>query len=117
MLISTPAQTIATEFLDQWERAHSVKRPDYNRLAAKYAAYTGSVCMGDVEAVRHALRAGWKARGWPDPKPAPAGRMSAEPTIEDAIITLWLCALRSARIEQVRLIAERDEEIARKLRR
>jgi hypothetical protein len=34
-------QTIATEFLDQWERAHSRRPVDYDRLMAKYAAYTG----------------------------------------------------------------------------
>jgi hypothetical protein len=44
-------QAIATEFLDQWERAHSVDEPDYDRLAAKYAAYTGQVSLGDADAV------------------------------------------------------------------
>ena len=88
-------QTIATEFLDQWERAHSVDQPNYDRLMAKYAAYTGQVSMGDADAIQKALHAGRKARGWPDPKPAPPGYMSCEPTIEGAIVSLWLCALRS----------------------
>jgi hypothetical protein len=90
-------QAVATEFLDQWEAAHSVDEPDYDGLAAKYAAYTGRVSMGDAGAIQKALHAGRKARGWPDPRSAPPGRMSAEPTIEGAIMGLWLCALRSTR--------------------
>jgi hypothetical protein len=88
-------QATAAEFLDQWERAHSVDQPDYNRLAAKFAAYTGHVSLGDADAIRKALHAGRKARGWPDPKPASPGRMSIEPTIEGVIMSLWLGALRS----------------------
>ena len=90
-------QAIATEFLDQWERAHSVDQPDYDRLMTKYAACTGQVSVGDADAIWKALRAGRKARGWPDPKSARSGYMSLEPTIEGAIMSLWLCALRSTK--------------------
>ena len=34
-------QEIANEFLDQWEIAHSFDQPNYSRLAASYALYTG----------------------------------------------------------------------------
>jgi hypothetical protein len=87
-------QAIATEFLDQWERAHSVDQPDYDRLMAKYAAYTGTVSTGDAIEIEKAVRAGRKARGWPDPDPT-SKRMQV--TIEGAIMTLWLCALRSSK--------------------
>jgi hypothetical protein len=90
-------QAIATEFLDQWEAAHSIDKPDYDRLAARYEAYTGYLSMGDAEAIQKGLHAGRKARGWPDPKPSPPGKMSVEPTIEGAITSLWRCALRSTK--------------------
>jgi hypothetical protein len=88
-------QAIAEEFLNQWERAHSVDEPNYDRLMQKFATYAGNVSMGDAAAIQKALHAGRVARGWPDPEPAPPGRMSVEPTIEGAIMGLWLCALRS----------------------
>lgn len=94
-------QEIANEFLDQWEKAHSVDQPNYDRLAVSYAAYTGQISMEDAVAIKKALHSGRKARGWPDPKPAPSGFMSIEPTIESAITTLWLDALYRARPVQV----------------
>jgi hypothetical protein len=89
-------QEIANEFLDQWESAHSVDQPDYGRLAVSYAVYTGQVSIEDADAIESALHTGRKARGWPDPKPAPSGYMSIEPTIEGAIMALWLRALRTS---------------------
>jgi hypothetical protein len=86
---------IAAEFLNEWERAHSADEPDYNNLMKKFALYTGRMSIGDATAVQQALHAGRVARGWPDPKPARLGKMSVEPTIEGAIMSLWLCALHS----------------------
>jgi hypothetical protein len=94
---STP-QAIANEFLDLWEKAHNVSdggQPDYDGLKDKFAIFTGkAVSMGDARAVAHELHKGRKARGWPNPKPAPPGKFSIEPTIEAAIMGLWLAGLR-----------------------
>ena len=91
-------QAVADEFLDQWEKAHSANSPDYDRLRMKFAMYTGQeVGVGMQPQSEQALHTGRKARGWPDPKPAPKGYMSIEPTIEGAIMSLWLSALRMRR--------------------
>jgi hypothetical protein len=85
------AEAIAAEFLDQWEKVHSGGTPDqadYARLATRYAIYTGQVSLGEAGEAEEALRADRIARGWPDPRPAPSGSMSTEPTIEAAIMML-----------------------------
>jgi hypothetical protein len=89
---STP-QTIASEFLNLWEKAHDVPdgdHPDYDGLRDKFAIFTGkAVSMGDASAVAHELHKERQARGWPDPNPK-----TIEPSIEGAIMALWLGGLR-----------------------
>jgi hypothetical protein len=92
-------QEIANEFLNQWESEHSVDQPNYSQLAASYAVFTGQVSFEDADAIEKALHAARVARGWPDPKPAPSGFMSFEPTIEGAIMTLWLRALYTSAVD------------------
>jgi hypothetical protein len=86
-------QTIATEFLDQWDRAHQASAPSgemYRALGEKFALYTGQVSCAEADAVRRALHAGRIARGWPEPDPK-----LLQVTIEAGIFVLWLGALRS----------------------
>jgi hypothetical protein len=92
-------EIIATEFLNQWEREHATGKPNYTRLMRKFAVYGDSMSMDDATAVSFALHQGRVARGWPDPEPAPPGRFSIEPTIEGAILSLWLCGLRSSELQ------------------
>jgi hypothetical protein len=81
----TDPKSIATEFLDQWERAHRAGDPDYDLLAKKFSTYTGDVSLAEADAVAVELRKGRKARGWRDP---PSDSIC--PTIEGAIMSLWL---------------------------
>jgi hypothetical protein len=94
-MASIDPTAVANEFLNLWEQAHAAEVPDYSALMQKFATYTGGVSIEYAQTLRDALHAGRVARGWPDPQPAPSGRMSIEPTIEGAIMGLWLCALRS----------------------
>src|SRR5262245_7202706 len=99
-LITDPPgpQAIAAEFLDLWKKAHSNGAPDqasYERLATRYAIYTGEVSLGEAGEVEEALHVGRIARGWPDPRPPPSGYMSTEPTNEAAIMMLWFSGLRA----------------------
>ena len=90
-------QAVADEFLDQWEKAHSANSPDYDRLRMKFAMYTGQeVGVGmrrSMNKPAHRSQGSWLAR----PQASPKGYMSIEPTIEGAIMSLWLSALRMSR--------------------
>jgi hypothetical protein len=86
------AKQIAKEFLDQWEKAHSDGKPDYEGLPAKFARFANSVSGNEADAVAKELRDGRKARGWPDPKSD-----TLDPGIEGAILALWLSGLRNFR--------------------
>lgn len=92
------AISIADEFLDLWEIAHTDKRPnedDYTKLAHEFARRSGyDASMGEAGQVQRALHKGRKARGWPDTEPAADGRKTLEPAIEVAIVALWFGALR-----------------------
>ena len=85
----TTAKVVAEKFLRQWEKAHSVDRPDYDKLRDLFATYTGGVSMGFAEEVRKALHSGRVARGWPEP-----GEGRIRVTIEAAIMSLWFGGLR-----------------------
>ena len=78
-------KSIATKFLDQWERAHRASHQDYDLLAQKFYTYTGDISAAEADAVVVELHKGRKARGWPDP---PSDSIC--PTIEGAIMSLWL---------------------------
>jgi hypothetical protein len=65
---------IASEFLDQWERVHSVESTltavDYNRLGDKLAAFEGGASLGEAGEIHKALTAERKARGGQTQLPA-----------------------------------------------
>jgi hypothetical protein len=88
------ARAIANEFLDLWERAHDIPdgaKPDYDRLKSKLAIFAGETDV-NFDALRRELYEGRKARGWPDPKPG-----TIQPSIEGAIISLWIAGLGDCR--------------------
>jgi hypothetical protein len=100
--ISLDAPAVAQEFLDQWAKsctprdgvdpANFLSRDFQNSLAKKFAQFTGwPVSLGEADAVHRELHAGRVARGWPDPDPR-----TTEPTIEGAILMIWLNGLRTA---------------------
>jgi hypothetical protein len=100
--IPLDAPAVAREFLDQWAKAcascNGVNPAEFlscdfqNRLATKFALFTGwPVSLGEADAVHRELHAGRVARGWPDPDPS-----TIEPTIEGAILMIWLNGLKRA---------------------
>jgi hypothetical protein len=93
--IKMTPQEIANELLDQWACAHRGAKPDYKKLSAKYAAFVGTFSSETGTNILDALHAGRVARGWPEPKPAPPGFMSIEPTIEAAIMALLISGLQA----------------------
>jgi hypothetical protein len=90
----TTPHAVACEFLDQWFKMHTEKgrsAVDYSQLGAKFLAFENTDDGNRASEIQKALHAERKARGWPDPKPG-----TCEPSIDGAIMMLWLGAARSA---------------------
>jgi hypothetical protein len=85
---------VATEFLNQWERAHDhdPTEEEYRQLGDKLARYTEEIGLSEAADLKAELASQRKARGWPDPTPG-----TLEPSIEAAIFGLWHTARREHR--------------------